>query len=303
MVANADLRGVTAIRLETLADPSLPLGGAGRSADGKFVLTEFEVPAAPAGAPTASKPVRFSSSVAEYEQKNSEIGKAVDGNPATGWSTGDLREASRVDRQAIFVLEHALSSEAGTQLTIRLRQDSDRPNAAIGRFRLSATTTAAPTQVKLPLEIERILALESERRTPEQKALIAQYYRSIAPELEQLRTQLSQLREGWEQATSPTTLVMNELNEPRKTQVFIRGSFQERKGSGTGVPAVLHPLKAGRHPIGLLLQDGWSIPKTRWWAGSLPIASGWTTSDGPVAAHEDFGNRGVPLPIPNCWIG
>ena len=250
--------------------------------------------------------MRFSSSVAENEQKDSEIAKAVDDNPATGWSTGDQREASRVDRQAIFVLERALSSEAGTQLAIRLRQDSDRPNAAIGRFRLSVTTSATPTQVKLPLEIERILALESARRTPEQKALIAQYYRSIAPELEQVRIQLGQLREGWEQATSPTTLVMQELNEPRKTEVFVRGSFL-KKGKEVAPGRSSRPASAqGRGDT----QSACS----RKMAGRSRKPAGWPGHykphlDGPFRASAWLRPRRISAtrefrpPIPNCWIG
>ncbi len=41
--AGSSLRGITAVRLEMLADSHLPGGGPGRSKAGNFVLTEFEV--------------------------------------------------------------------------------------------------------------------------------------------------------------------------------------------------------------------------------------------------------------------
>src|SRR5262249_11432669 len=48
VTARTDLKGVTAFRLETLPDPALPGGGAGRSPDGNFVLSRLSVTAAPA---------------------------------------------------------------------------------------------------------------------------------------------------------------------------------------------------------------------------------------------------------------
>jgi hypothetical protein len=304
VVANIDLQGVTGIRLETLTHPSLPLGGASRSSDGDFVLSEFEVNAGPVRAPASSKRVRFSSSVAEYEQNGFEIGKAADDNPATGWSIGGQREEVRVDRQAIFTLENAVGFEGGTQLTIRLRQESDRPKGAMGRFRLSVTTTPAPTQVKLPLQIERIIALESERRTAEQQALMARYYRSIAPELEPVRVHLGQLREGWEQATSPTTLVMREMNESRRTHVFLRGSFLNKgKEVSPGVPAALHPLKESPNRLALAR---WLVDTENPLVGRVTTNRIWMEHFGRplVATPEDFGNQGTPPTHPELldWL-
>jgi hypothetical protein len=48
VVAWTALKGITAFRLEALPDPALPQGGAGRAADGNFVLSRFAVTWAPA---------------------------------------------------------------------------------------------------------------------------------------------------------------------------------------------------------------------------------------------------------------
>src|SRR3712207_7146020 len=45
--SETDLKEITGIRLEVLADPRLPQNGPGRAKDGNFVLTEFELKAAP----------------------------------------------------------------------------------------------------------------------------------------------------------------------------------------------------------------------------------------------------------------
>jgi len=49
ITANTDLTGITAVRLEVLADDRLPARGPGRVAHGNFVLNEIELAAQPAG--------------------------------------------------------------------------------------------------------------------------------------------------------------------------------------------------------------------------------------------------------------
>ena len=45
--AQTTLKGITAVRIEALADPSMVKGGPGRAANGNFDLTDFRVTAAP----------------------------------------------------------------------------------------------------------------------------------------------------------------------------------------------------------------------------------------------------------------
>ena len=59
MTVKTDLQNITAFRLELLTDPSLPLGGPGRSLKGIGALTEFVVEAAPADAPTKVTKLKF----------------------------------------------------------------------------------------------------------------------------------------------------------------------------------------------------------------------------------------------------
>jgi hypothetical protein len=57
--ARADVKGVTAFRLEVIPDPALPGGGSGRAADGSFVLSHFAVTAEAAGREGQSPAGRF----------------------------------------------------------------------------------------------------------------------------------------------------------------------------------------------------------------------------------------------------
>ena len=94
---------VTAVRLELLTDPNLPLGGPGRSPKGSLALTEFEVEAAPADAPEKTDESQDRQSDADvnpreamlepiFQDKSGRrrvtgpIEYAIDGNDETAWS-------------------------------------------------------------------------------------------------------------------------------------------------------------------------------------------------------------------------
>ena len=59
IAARTNLKGLTAFRLETLPDPEFPNGGAGRAADGNFVLSRFDVTIEDATSSAASAVGRF----------------------------------------------------------------------------------------------------------------------------------------------------------------------------------------------------------------------------------------------------
>src|SRR5262249_58942079 len=131
------LAGITGLRLEALTHPSLPGGGSGRAADSNFVLTELEVAAAPVGATESPKRVAFAATAADHEQSNFDIAKAVDDNPATGWAVEGHKVELRMDRQAVLTFAQPVGAAGGTQLTTRLRHESDQRGAILGRFPLA----------------------------------------------------------------------------------------------------------------------------------------------------------------------
>ena len=58
IVAETDLTDITGLRLDVLADDTLPAKGPGRAPDGNFVLTQFELSAAPKANAKDAKPVK-----------------------------------------------------------------------------------------------------------------------------------------------------------------------------------------------------------------------------------------------------
>jgi len=142
IAAETDLRGITAIRLEALPDPSLPSGGPGRVFNGNFALLDFRVTAAPRANPAAASPVAIRSAVADFSQESHggwPVAAAIDDDPKSGWSV-DPQEGLR--HVAVFELASPIDIAGGVRLVFRLDQGGRQHT--IGRFRLSATTAKPP---------------------------------------------------------------------------------------------------------------------------------------------------------------
>jgi len=144
VTVDSDLAGIDRLRLETLADASLPAGGPGRVAHGNFVLTEVTVTAAAKGAPEATVPVKLVRAQADAEQVGMPASAAIDGDPATGWAVHSNTGKWNVSRTATFTFEKAVSFPAGTRFTVRLAQEYGQQHT-IGRVRLSVGAPAQGT--------------------------------------------------------------------------------------------------------------------------------------------------------------
>ena len=146
LTAPAPIGSVTAIRLEALADDRLPGKGPGRAPNGNFVLSELEVYAAPAGQPDKFTRLSFASAAAAFSQENYPVASAVDGKaPAqsNGWAIHPKMGESHT---AIFILASPLAGEGHT-LRFVLNQQYQDGQHALGRFRLSITSSANPSEL------------------------------------------------------------------------------------------------------------------------------------------------------------
>ncbi len=127
---------ITALKLESLADPSLPMGGPGRYANGNFVLTSFEAEVVGAGG--AARRVELASALADHAQENFPVGNAIDGDAGTGWAI--LPQLS--SHQALFLPREPIVCGKGESLRVRLKFESQFAQHGIGRVRLAATSDA-----------------------------------------------------------------------------------------------------------------------------------------------------------------
>jgi WD40 repeat protein len=182
ITAETELAEITGLRLEVLTDISLPQNGPGRANDGNFVLNELEFIAAPKGDPKNAKPVKLANALADFNQDNLEIVKAIDGSatdPANGWA---VAPATGVTHWAVFETTEPIGTPGGTILTFRLHHKFAE-EWTLGRFRLSLTRGSKPVGLGLSEEFRAILATSADVRTHAQKLTLTSYLRAIDPEL------------------------------------------------------------------------------------------------------------------------
>jgi hypothetical protein len=191
VTANTKLTGITAFRLELLADPSLPQKGPGRGpANGNLVLNEFHVTAASEADPVKASHVVLHKAIADFSQEGYAVAGAIDGNPGTGWA---LSPQLGKNHTAVFETKEPLSIPDGAVLTFTLDQQYPGKEHNIGRFRLSVTSSKPPVALEGPPEaIGKILAVEAENRTPEQMAQLTSYYLAHDAELQRRKQVLAQ---------------------------------------------------------------------------------------------------------------
>jgi hypothetical protein len=190
ITANSKLQGITAFRLEVLTDPSLPKNGPGRSpGNGNFVLNEFKVSAHKTGDKGPGKPAKFAKAMADFSQVGWDVNGAIDNNPATGWAI-DPQEGK--PHTALFQLDSPVGFTEGTTFTITMDQHFPGKDHNLGKFRLSVTNHPQPAmRDQLPANVTQAIAVPLEKRTPEQKAAVANYYRGLDGELLRLQQELS----------------------------------------------------------------------------------------------------------------
>ena len=156
---------ITGIRLEALADASLPKAGPGRAANGNFGLSKISLAAAPPGAEPVALKIAKADVDFEQNKSNLSIAASLDDSPTTGWA---VDPQCGKDHAAVFTLAQPFELEAGVPLTITLDFQVNTQHA-LGRFRISLTSVAEPLLGgdSLPPHIADVLA---EASTPEQLA-------------------------------------------------------------------------------------------------------------------------------------
>lgn len=263
----ADLPRITAFRLELLNDPSLPLGGPGRSIQGTSALTEFHVEAASADAPDNRTKIKLTAATSDialpekpleaiYDDKadskrvTGPAEFAIDGKVETAWGIDAGPERRNLPRKIVFTAENPVENSNGTMLTFNLVQkhggwnSDDNQNHNLGRFRFSVTSEPNPAADPLPQEIRDLVAAGPEGRTTADTEKIFSYWRTTVPEWEEANARIEALWQ--EHPPGSSQLVLQAMEAPRETHLLERGEFlkpQEQVEPGT--PAFLHTMEPG----------------------------------------------------------
>lgn len=166
-------------------------------------------------------------------------------------------------------------------------------NAYAFYFRNTAEQTG-----EFPVGIENALAKAPESRNEQEKVQLQTFYRRLnAPEWQALDATLAQVREektAFEKAL-PTTMVMNEMAEPRETFLLIRGQYDQfGEKVQPGVPAVLPPLPEGA-PNNRLGLAQWLVSPEHPLTSRVTVNRFWQQyfGVGLVKTTEDFGSQGA----------
>lgn len=265
LTAHTDLKGITAVRLEVLADDRLPGHGPGAAENGNFVLTEFKLQAGKEGQP--AQPATFKSASADFSQENFPVTAAIDNNPNTGWA---VMPAFGKTHTAVFVLAVPIAgSGEGTALTFVLEHMSGFASHIIGRFRMSVTTADPATltpEHRVPPEVMRIVAVKHDQRAATEKAELAAYFRTIDPDTAPQRERLAALRsfaEPYATIERLQAVLKTETPELQKEQAEWEKSMAEGTGWSVLPPG---PAKSAggvlleRQPDGSYFADGPLLP-------------------------------------------
>ena len=170
-----DLEGITALRLEALAHPSLVKGGPGRATNGNFALSDVRVLAEPLnGKGAAAVRVKLAGARATFEQKGLGVANAIDADAKSAWA---VDPQFGKDHAAAFAFAEPVGFAGGTKLTVTLSFNNNTGHG-IGRPRFSISAGAKPdlTASAAPEGVRAALALPAEKRTPAQAAALLAWY-------------------------------------------------------------------------------------------------------------------------------
>jgi mono/diheme cytochrome c family protein len=279
-----DLAGVTAIRLEALTHPSLPKNGPGRTwyegPFGDFFLSELLTN-------VDGKPIKIASADQTFAAGVYNAGKAIDGDPQTGWSvSGQVG----VPHNAVFRLEQPIP--AGNSLHIRMIFEKYYA-AALGRFRISISKDPRAAKAYPSAEIEDLLATPLPQRPADAETRLRRWFASTTPQLAAARAEIDKLRSAM--PAYPTTLVMQErpANYVRPTHLHNRGEYLQPKEPVTpSVPAFL--LGGAPPPKNRLEFARWLVSPQNPLTARVAVNRTWQAlfGRGIVATTEDFGFQG-----------
>ena len=167
---------ITAIRLRTLTDPSLPHHGPGKAGNGNFVLSEIQIK-------QNLNIVPLGKAWADHSQPKYPVSDAIDGDTKTGWAinTDAAQIKSKPNlkmnapHEAIFSFASPLAG-GDRPIEVTLAHDINK-DYLIGRFAIDVSTTPIPEQKVAPTrEIEQLKAQIAElaKRLPGQGKSVAQ---------------------------------------------------------------------------------------------------------------------------------
>jgi hypothetical protein len=268
--ARTTFKGITAIRLETLADDSLPRKGPGRADNGNFALTDFRVTAT--GKDGKAVALKLVNPRATFEQKGLPVAAAIDGDKKSGWAVDP--EVGQ-DHAAVFELDTPLNGETFLTFTLEFKNNKKH---AIGRPRLSVTTQPRPAPLDGEATPEKVLQTldlrggDLEKLTAEQRAVLLPWFRTLDRQWQRLLKDVAAHKKIGPRPATVKALIASEGVPPLRMHTqgvdFFNETYYLKRGNtddkdGVATQGFLQVLT--RHPDA----------EKHWWT---PPPKGWHTS-------------------------
>jgi len=236
------LETVAALRLDALADPSLPRGGPGRVEHGNFALSNLVVQAGPipatpsADASAGLTTVALVNPRADFSQTAPAlpVAHAIDGDATSAWAIDPRVGVSHV---AAFDLEKPVSHPGGVRLAVTL-EFMNNVRHAIGRPRLTVAALAGLPADPLAPDRDPVAVAATAREHA--LTLLAKPEAERTPaEREQLDRMHRDADEGWRAVDAAVKRLEAERPQPEVAKVLVAGENVPRiphHADGRGYP-------------------------------------------------------------------
>ncbi|MCA9174631.1 MAG: PSD1 domain-containing protein [Planctomycetales bacterium] len=278
---------VASVRLEVLPDKRLPKNGPGRADNGNFVLTAFELQ-------QDGAPIGLVAARADFSQNDWEVAKAINDNRDDGWAV-----SPEIGKRHVAAFQLAEPVPAGATLTVVMDQNYKGQTHNLGRFRLSVSPAATTALDGLPSKVAAALQIDTAKRNEAEAKAVADYYRTIDPQLLKLEKQLADHQQRQPKGPDAVAQAVVERESKRSAHIHRRGNFLD---PGDPVQSlglnVLPPIAARNAEAGPDRLDlaHWLFSPEQPLTARVTVNRIWQRyfGRGLVLSADDFGSQGSP---------
>ena len=312
IVTETSLSGITAIRLEVLADERLAAKGPGLAGNGNFVLSSLRVyvePVSDNDDRNMGQRIRLKTARADFSQGGRQVTSVIGDDPADGWA---IYPDVGVDHYAVFELREKINPVGDSEpvrITIQMDHQTHKDHN-IGKFRLSFTTHKHPVPDGLETTaFSDLLSSDINTRRGEDVIRLVKYFGYRETELDKLIDAVKSHQESFPRSPKIEikAQVVMEMPNPRTTQVHVRGSFLDKGDLVTRTtPSILPELVTGNREPSRLDLARWLVSSENPLTARVIVNRIWQQhfGRGIVVSDDDFGTQGEPPTHPELldWL-
>ncbi len=238
---------------------------------------------------SGKEPLKLRARAGGESMKTTELAKVLDKNRKTVAKVL-LKPESPVE--AVFEFAEALEGESPTEIDISIEIDG-----ADGPSSWQVFISGSETELIVPSFILLVAKKEPTQRSEAETKQLREFRLTQHPEHQRLSDELESLKKQTTTAEGeiPTTLVMEEMLEPRETFVLMRGAY-DKPGEAVraATPSVLPGLSDGL-PLNRLGMAKWLVSPQNPLTARVTVNRLWQQvfGKGIVVTSEDFGSQGA----------